>query len=93
VVEFSNEGLDGITELVLSVGIVASLVVELFLQVDDLLLEFFGLGGDGLLESGSLLLDGGELQVLGLSVLGGEGVSELGEGFLSGLSLVSESLL
>ena len=92
-VEFSYKCLDCIFKFVFLVLSCSTLVVKLLLEVDDLLLEFFGLGGNGFLESGSLLLNGIELEILSFSVLSGEGVSELGEGFLGHDSLVSESLL
>lgn len=92
-VEFSNEGLNGVPEFVLFVLSGGTLVVELFLEVDDLLLEFLSLGGNGLFESSSLLLNGVELEVLSFSILSGEGVSKLGKGLLSHDSLISKSLL
>jgi len=96
-VEFGLEGLDGfvkLSALVLVAGSMAIsvLVSELLLEVDDLLLEFLSPGSAGLLESSSLLAGSSELKILGLSVLGGEGVGELGKGFLSVGSAVSEGL-
>ena len=92
-VEFSDEGLDGVLKFELFALSAATLVVELLLEVDDLLLEFFSFGGNGLFESSSLLLKGVELEVLSLGVLSGEGVSELSKGFLAHDSLISKSLL
>ena len=68
-------------------------VVELFLQVDDFLLEFLGLCGNSFFETSSLILDGIKFEVLSLSVLSSKGISKLGKSLLSHESLISKSSL
>ena len=92
-IKFSNEGNDGILEFVLFSCSCASNVVELFLQIDDLLLELLSLCCNSFFKTSSLFLDGIKLKILSFSVLSGKGISELSECFLSHESLVFKSLL